>query len=85
MARCQLEFCFMGLYFGVLIAIERMWLLRRLEKWPRFISHVYLLLAVLMGWVLFYYPSLTDLAFPPSHVCLGEPTLDRRPVSHSVF
>lgn len=25
------------------------------------------------------------LAFPPSHVCLGEPTLDRRPVSHSVF
>jgi len=55
------NFVLWGLYFGVLIAIERMWLLRRLEKWPRFISHVYLLLAVLMGWVLFYYPSLTDV------------------------
>jgi alginate O-acetyltransferase complex protein AlgI len=55
------NFMFWGLYFGVLIAIERMFLQRVLDRLPRFVGHVYLLFAVVLGWALFYFEDLERL------------------------
>ena len=52
---------FWGLYFGVLIAAERLFLNRALEALPRVVSHVYLLFAVVVGWALFYFEDLGRL------------------------
>jgi alginate O-acetyltransferase complex protein AlgI len=42
-----------GLYFGVWIVLERLFLANVLERLPRVISHVYLLVIVMFGWVFF--------------------------------
>ncbi|MCR5357688.1 MAG: MBOAT family protein [Lachnospiraceae bacterium] len=51
------NFIFWGLYFFVLLMIERAGLLKFLEK-NRLLSHVYSLLAIGFGWMLF---AITDL------------------------
>ncbi len=52
------NFVLWGCYYGVLILLERLFLGRLLQHLPRLISHLYLLLAVIVGWVLFYFTSL---------------------------
>ncbi|MUG67115.1 MBOAT family protein [Paenibacillus campinasensis] len=47
------NFIIWGLYFGVLVMTEKLVLLRWLERSPAAVSHVYTLLAVMVGWVLF--------------------------------
>lgn len=42
-----------GLYYFVLLAIEKLFLYRALEKIPRFFRHAYTLLFVYFGWLLF--------------------------------
>ena len=42
-----------GLYYGVLIAIEKAFLGKILDKLPRVFRHIYLLLIVMVGWVFF--------------------------------
>lgn len=53
------NFVLWGLYYGGLIWLERGFLLRRLERLPRAVSHLYLLVAMLFGWVLFYFTDLS--------------------------
>ena len=48
-----------GLYFGALLILEKLWLLERLQKHKLF-SHVYVLLAVVFGFVLFDAGSLQE-------------------------
>jgi len=55
------NFVLWGLYFGLLIALERFFLSKILEKLPRWISHAYLIFAVLISWVFFYYPDLQSV------------------------
>lgn len=52
------NFVVWGLYFAVLLIMEKLWLLRILEKLPRAAAHAYALLAVLIGWVIFAFDSL---------------------------
>ncbi|MBQ3276527.1 MAG: MBOAT family protein [Oscillospiraceae bacterium] len=52
------NFVLWGLYFVVLLAAERLFLGKLLEK-LRVLPHIYLLLAVLIGWVLFYFTDLS--------------------------
>jgi alginate O-acetyltransferase complex protein AlgI len=47
-----------GIYFGCLIALEKALFFRIFSKLPAFFSHVYFLVAMLVGWVFFYYESL---------------------------
>ena len=54
------NFIFWGLWFGVLLVFEKLFMLKVLEKLP-ILSHVYLLFMVLMGWVMFYYSDLTEM------------------------
>lgn len=47
-----------GLYFGVIVTVEKFFLLKRLSRWPNGIGHLYTLLVVIVGWVLFEYEHL---------------------------
>jgi alginate O-acetyltransferase complex protein AlgI len=47
------NFVLWGLYFFVLLAAEKLFLLKWLEKLPRFVRHIYAMLAVLFSWAIF--------------------------------
>jgi alginate O-acetyltransferase complex protein AlgI len=49
------NFVLWGLYFGLLIAVERLVLKRLLDRLPAFVGHAYLLFAVLLSWGIFYF------------------------------
>lgn len=55
------NFMFWGLYFGVLISLERLFLQRVLDRLPGVVGHLYLLFAVVIGWALFYFEDLDQL------------------------
>lgn len=52
------NFVLWGLYFGFLIGIEKLGLLKLLEKMHPFFQHAYLLVIILFGWVLFVFDDL---------------------------
>ncbi|MEA5134795.1 MAG: MBOAT family O-acyltransferase [Candidatus Fimivivens sp.] len=54
------NFVLWGCYYGVLILLERLFLLNLLERLPRFISHLYFVVLMLFGWVLFNFVHLPD-------------------------
>lgn len=47
-----------GLYYAVLLVVEKRFLLKRLERTPGWLRHGYTLVLVILGWVLF---SVEDL------------------------
>lgn len=54
------NFVLWGLYFGVIIAIEKAGLLKLLNKLWKPVRHVYALFLILIGWVLFSFDHLSD-------------------------
>ena len=48
-----------GLFFGVLLTAEKLFLLKWLEKAPSFVSHLYTMLMVILSWALFAFDSLS--------------------------
>ncbi len=56
------NFVLWGLYYGVLLVIEKYLLKDTLEKAPDFVKHGYTLLLVLFGWVLFSNTELSGMA-----------------------
>ena len=55
------NFIMWGLYFGLLIWIERAFLLSVFEKLPKLFSHIYLIFVALFGWAIFYFTDLSKL------------------------
>ena len=53
------NFLLWGLYYGVILIIEKVWLLRPLQKAPAAVQHLYSLLLIVLGWVIF---ALTDFS-----------------------
>ncbi|TQR44039.1 MBOAT family O-acyltransferase [Paenibacillus popilliae] len=53
------NFLLWGLYFGVILIIEKWWGLRLLSRLPRFVRHIYALILILFGWVLFAFDQLS--------------------------
>lgn len=47
-----------GVYFGVLLVLEKLFLLRYLEKLPAALSRVYTRLLVTLSWTLFAFPDI---------------------------
>lgn len=47
------NFIIWGLYFGCILVIEKMFLLKWLEKLPKFICNIYAMVLVMIGWVFF--------------------------------
>lgn len=58
-------FILWGLYYGLILVIEKLGLLRILEALPRFIRHIYALVIIIIGWVLF---RSYDLAHALSYI-----------------
>ena len=54
------NFVVWGLWHGVFIMAERLFLDKILVRLPRFVGHLYLLLVVLIGWVFFRCENLTS-------------------------
>ena len=50
-----------GVYFGIILMIEKVFLLKLLERSPSWTQHVYALFFVLMGWVIFYFENTTEM------------------------
>lgn len=57
------NFLLWGVYYALLLMLEKLFLLRILDRAPRAVGHIYSLLLVVLGWVLF---SVEDLGG-----CLG--------------
>ncbi len=55
------NFLIWGLFYFVLIVIEKFWLSKLLNRAPRFVGHIYGLLLVLVGWAIFAVEDLSAL------------------------
>ncbi|MGM9834749.1 MAG: MBOAT family O-acyltransferase [Bacilli bacterium] len=55
------NFVLWGLYYGILLIVEKFILKNVLEKTPNFIKHIYTLLLVVIAWIIFYYTDLRSL------------------------
>ncbi len=49
----SLNFLLWGLYFFLLLAVEKAFLLKRLERSPRALGHTYAIVLILLGWLIF--------------------------------
>lgn len=47
-----------GVFYGLLLMAEKLFLLKWLKKAPAFVGHIYTIFAVLFGWVLFAFEDL---------------------------
>ena len=54
------NFVLWGVYYGVLLMIEKLFWLKWLQRIPAFFQHVYTMACVVVGWAFFCYPDLTD-------------------------
>lgn len=55
------NFIIWGLYFGVIVMLEKYTLLRVQGRIPRFVLHVYSLLLVVAGWGIFYFDDFGSM------------------------
>lgn len=49
-----------GLYYGLILLLEKFVLKEHLAKLPAVVQHIYSLLLIMTGWVFFFSPTLTD-------------------------
>lgn len=54
------NFIFWGVYYGVLLLLEKYVLKEVLERVPGIIKHIYTMLFVMVGWVLFFSPGMGE-------------------------
>ena len=47
------NFVVWGLYFFVILLLEKVFLLKEMQRWPQVLRHVYALFLIIVGWVLF--------------------------------
>lgn len=60
------NFIIWGMGFGVLIILEKLFMLKVLDKLPKIFSHIYALFFIIIGWAVFYFTDLGQLGS-----CLG--------------
>lgn len=56
------NFLLWGVYFGILLVIEKLVLLKLLKKLPGFISHCYAIFLVWIGWVIFAFEDTKKIS-----------------------
>ncbi len=54
------NFVVWGLYFGLLLMIEKLFLLKILQRIPRIFTHIYTMLFVIISWALFAFDNLSQ-------------------------
>ena len=55
------NFLLWGVYYAILLIIEKTFLLKLLQKIPRVFSHIYTIFAFIFGWALFYFTDMGQL------------------------
>ncbi len=55
------NFVIWGLYYFILLFIEKKFLLRFMKRWPGWLRHIYSLLFIVVGWVIFACDNLGQL------------------------
>lgn len=56
-----------GVYFGIILIIEKLWLLKILDRLPVVLRHVYSLILIVIGWVIF---AIDDLGQVGTYVSM---------------
>lgn len=52
------NFILWGVYFGFILILEKLFILKILEKLPKLFSHIYAIFLILIGWVIFAFEDL---------------------------
>ena len=55
------NFVLWGVYYACLLILEKLFLLKILNKLPGFLRHIYTMVVVMLGWALFYFEDMTAL------------------------
>ncbi len=55
------NFILWGLYFFVILMLEKSFLLKWLKKAPSALAHIYSLILIILGWVIFYFEDMKQL------------------------
>lgn len=55
------NFILWGLYFAVILMIEKKYILPRINALPRFMFHCYAMLLVVLGWGIFYFTDINEM------------------------
>lgn len=58
----SVNFILWGLYYGVILLIEKLFLKKYLDKLPRIFRHIYTLVIIMFGWVLFRSLTFNEIA-----------------------
>lgn len=69
------NFIFWGLYYAFFLVLERLWLGRRLEKFPAFVQHLYAVLVIIFGWIFFRETGLKNSLAYIRHMFLFTQTM----------
>lgn len=55
------NFILWGLYFGIILIIEKFVLRKFLDKLPAVLQHIYSLVIILFGWLIFYFEDMGEM------------------------
>ena len=55
------NFLLWGIYYGIILLIEKLFLKKYIDKLPVFLQHFYVLIIVIIGWTIFRNESMTSL------------------------
>ena len=55
------NFVLWGLYYFFFLMLEKMYLAKYLNKAPAVLQHLYAVIVILVGWVFFYFGSLSEI------------------------
>ncbi|MEG0826121.1 MAG: MBOAT family O-acyltransferase [Bacilli bacterium] len=64
------NFIIWGLYFGVILVLEKFVLKKYIDKLPDFMKHIYSILLIMIGWLIFAFDDM-DLLFSYTKSLLG--------------
>lgn len=79
------NFILWGMYFGVFLVIERLFLKKWIDRAPQFIGHLYLIFVILISWVMFRAVTLEDTLnmYGAMFGLTGDPS-GMRPLAHFI-
>ena len=55
------NFILWGLYFGVILVVEKTFMLKLLKKIPAVFGHIYSLILIVFGWLIFYFEDMGEM------------------------
>lgn len=55
------NFILWGVYFGIILILEKLFILKLLEKLPKILRHLYSIVLILVGWAIFAFEDLSKV------------------------